>query len=145
MGWYDPRRILAILSDPVPVVLDGKINPCLLIIARRVHWIQSQILRIPDRFGFISSGPPLLQAHQTHKIVDIIIFDGSSIFVAALIMSIIVPRTRSRPVSATFMTMAAMYFWDLVLLYIEEIFFNPMRAADYDWEAFHKKMGLMHS
>lgn len=146
MDLFYIRLILAILSDPFPVVLDGKIHQGLLILARRVHWIQSRILRLPDRFGLVSSGPPLLQAHQAHKIANVIVgLDITSLFVGAVIAYRIVLRTRCRQTSVSIMVLAALYFWNLVLVYVEEIFFNPMRAPDYDWEALHKRMGLMQS
>lgn len=144
MDWYDPRRILAFLHNPFPVVVDGKIHPGLLILARRAHWIQSRVLCIPNQFGLISSGPPLLQAHQAHKIASIISLDMIINFVASLLVHRVVLGTRWR-VSAALMHVALLNFWYMVLLYIEEVFFNPMRAPDYDWEALYKRMGLIQS
>lgn len=44
---------------------EGTLNPVHLAIAERGYWIQSRILRIPDRFGYFSPGPLQLQAYQS--------------------------------------------------------------------------------
>jgi hypothetical protein len=51
---------LALRSD----VIDHSLNPVRLAIARRGYLIQSDILHIPDRFGYFSPGPPRLQAFE---------------------------------------------------------------------------------
>ena len=47
-----------------PAVIDGRLNPFCLALARWCYWIQSQIFHIPDRFAIISAGPPRLQVHE---------------------------------------------------------------------------------
>lgn len=73
LPWYDPRRILVTVIQPfrtqVPIVVDGKINPMLVARAQEGYWLQSRVLRIPDRYGFFVSGPPLLQAHEARKVI----------------------------------------------------------------------------
>ncbi|EQB58403.1 hypothetical protein CGLO_01351 [Colletotrichum gloeosporioides Cg-14] len=43
---------------------DYRLNTAHLAIATRGYYIQTEIFRIPERFGVFSPGPPRLQAHQ---------------------------------------------------------------------------------
>ena len=53
------RNIYAGIKDFLgPSIIDGRLNHVRLALATRCYWIQSRIFRIPDRFGFISPGPP---------------------------------------------------------------------------------------
>lgn len=140
MAWYDPRRILAFLNNPMPgKVVAGKINPKLLVIARRAYWVQSRVLRIPDQFGLVSSGPHLLRALQAYNLANHI-----SLYVGNLLITLLITNRDLGPrwrVSAS--TMAAACFWNIVYVYVKEVFFNPMRAPEYDWEALHRELGLV--
>lgn len=72
MAWYDPGQIIDLLTrNPIPIVVDDEISPILETIARRGYWVLSRVLRIPDRFGLLSSGPPLLQAFQAQKLYSL--------------------------------------------------------------------------
>lgn len=138
MVWYDPRKYVALYKrNNVPIVVDGKINPHLLVIAQRAYRVQSRVLRIPDRFGPFSSGPPLLQAHQANKLAALV---TEAVFpiVGATIMEWVVETRWWLPIS-----MAAVTFLFTISLYIQEIFFNPMRGADYNWAALHEEMGVV--
>lgn len=39
--------------------------------------------------------------------------------------------------------MAAISVLFITFIHVEHVFFNPMRASEYDWEALSKKMGLV--
>lgn len=91
LPWYDPRRII-ITTNPlrrfrtqIPIVVGGEINPMLLARAQRGYWLQSRVLRIPDRYGFFVAGPPLLQAHEAHKVL-ISTYDGIGPVISICIM-----------------------------------------------------------
>lgn len=43
---------------------NNTLNQTHLSIATKGYWFQSHILKIPDRYGFFSPGPPRLQVHQ---------------------------------------------------------------------------------
>lgn len=143
MAWYDPRRILATLftRTKIPIVVDGKINPTLLTLARRGYWFQSRVLHVPDSFGFFSSGPPLLQAHEAH------IFFVSAADAVGPVVSISMMECLDLFDIKWWLqaSMAAVTLLFVISVYVDEIFFNPMRASDYDWKARGKKMGLVHT
>lgn len=147
MAWYESRRILAFLTNPIPrKVVGGKLNPKLLMIARRAYWIQSRVLCIPDRFGLISSGPPLLRALQAYNLAYHISLDVVNLLlipITLLIISRILGPGRRRSAYYTACYLTACCFWNLVMVYVQEVFFNPMRAPDYDWEALHRELGLV--
>lgn len=138
MAWYDPRHILALYErGGIPIVVDGTITPILLVIARRGYWVQSRVLRIPDKFGLFSPGPPLLQAHQANRLA-VIGTDAVIPVVAAFIMEWVVGPTGWFPIS-----WAVIGLLFTISVYVAEVFYNPMRAPDYDWEALYEKMGLV--
>lgn len=138
MAWYDPRNIVAFHKrNNVPIVVEGKINPSLLAIAQRAYWVQSRVLRIPDRFGPFSSGPPLLQAHQANKLAAIVT-EVAIPLVGATIMEWVLETRWWLPI---FMGVMSLLF--AISVYVQEIFFNPMRGPDYNWTALHEKMGVV--
>lgn len=138
MAWYDPRRILALYERScIPIVVDGKITPILLVIAQRGYWVQSRVLHIPDKFGFFSSGPLLLQAHQANRLA-VIATDVVIPVVGVFIMEWVVDTRWWLPIS-----MAATALLFTISVYVAEVFYNPMRAPGYDWEALNKKMGVV--
>ncbi len=58
-----------------PAVIDGRLNPFRLALARWCYWIQSQIFHIPDCFAIISAGPPRLQVHECGMLlVKLVVF-----------------------------------------------------------------------
>lgn len=148
MAWYDPRRLLYNLFTlnlaipKIPIVVDGKINPILLTIARRGHWVQSRVLRIPDSFCYFSSGPPLLQALQTHAIA---VGFAEAVFTILMLQLVVgwlglFHTNRWLKVSLPTLTMHFVFS-----VYLEEILLNPRRASDYDWKARGEKMGLVQT
>lgn len=141
MAWYYPRHILALFKrTEIPIVVDGDINPDLLVVAQRGYWIQSRFLRIPERYGLFSSDPPLLQAHQAHKLV-MIATEAVAPVISASMTELMVFDTRWwLPLS-----MAAISLLYIISIYVGEIFFNPMRAPDYNWKGLSNKMGVVQS
>lgn len=138
MAWYDPRHILAFYERHcIPIVVDGKINPYLLLIAQRGYWVQSRVLRIPDKFGLFSSGPPLLQAHQANRLA-VIVAEAVIPVVSVFHLEWVLETRGWFPIYT-----AATSLLFTISVYVVEVFYNPMRAADYDWEAFSKKMGVV--
>ncbi|KAI1781465.1 hypothetical protein F4818DRAFT_436655 [Hypoxylon cercidicola] len=47
-----------------PSEVKKSLNPAHLALGARGYEIQSRLLRIPDRYGFFSPGPPRLQVHE---------------------------------------------------------------------------------
>lgn len=146
LPWYDPRRILVTAIQPfrtqVPIVVDDKINPMLVVRAQEGYWLQSRVQRIPDRYGFFVSGPPLLQAHDARKAI-ISTTDGVSPVVGFCVSEAFgVIDTQWR----LSLALVVITFLFLISVYVGEIFYNPMRLTpDYDWEALGKKRGLVWS
>ncbi|KAL1856260.1 hypothetical protein Daus18300_010832 [Diaporthe australafricana] len=122
----------------VPIVVDGKINPDLLAIARGAYWVQSRVLHIPDRFGPYSSGPPLLQAFEGQRLASIAT-EAIAPVVCATLMELMVWE-----VGWWFpLSLAAISVLFIISIYVEDVFFNKMRAPDYNWKALSKKMGIV--
>lgn len=42
-------------------------------------------------------------------------------------------------------SMASGFLLSVVSIYVEEVFFNPMRAPDYNWSALNEKMGVVQT
>lgn len=140
MAWYEPSRIFALFrARYFPRVVDGTINPSLLAIARRGYWVQSRLLRLPDRFGFFSSGPPLLQAHQGRKFATLVMDAVVTVVTAMLVQWWWGVAMWWHPITPS----NASILYLTIFLYVEEVFSNPLRAPDYDWEAMNRKMGLV--
>ena len=62
------KLISNILAIPKGVfagqIVNNQLNPLHLAVTTTGYRIQSRTLRIPDRFGFFSPGPPRLQVHE---------------------------------------------------------------------------------
>ena len=56
-----------------PEIIDDGLNPVLLSVATRGHWVQSHILHIPDQYGFFSPGPPRRQVFEASRLVVVTI------------------------------------------------------------------------
>lgn len=140
MAWYNPRNILAHLRRKrAPIVVDGKINPELLEIAQWGHWLQSRVLHIPDRYGLLSSGPPLLQAFQARKVGEIVTEAVGRTISASLVELMVFETGWWLPLAT-----ASVCLLFTVSIYVEEVFFNPMRAPDYNWSSLNERMGVAH-
>lgn len=137
------RYIVAhrLLHTEIPIVVDGKINPHLVDTGGRGYWIQSQVLRIPDQYGFFVSGPPLLQAQEAH-IFTISFTDAVCPVISIMMMELLDLFDMGWRLPGS---TAAAVFCYLIATYVREVFFNPRRlhASEYDWDALGEKMGLV--
>lgn len=146
MAWYEPRRIL--FGNPVPkLVVGGEVNPKLHKIAQGVCWFQSRVLRIPDRYGVVSSGPPLLRAIQAYYLTWFAILDVPSVVFGRMLglwiwKFFLRPRGWFPAASGSSLYIVLYIAMFLVFYYVQEVFFNPMRAPDYDWDALERKLGI---
>lgn len=113
-----------------PDVTDHGLNPVRLAIATWGYWIQSQALRIPDRFGYFSPGPPRLQVHEATNFLLIVLCIGPcTIFfggLAALMLKLLGKPVTGLIVALCGLTMATMGF----SLAAHE----TQRASDYKWD-----------
>lgn len=55
---------------------DGSLNPVRLRWARRAYHFQSRVLHIPDRFAFVSPGPPRLQVFEVGALAVVVLYLG---------------------------------------------------------------------
>lgn len=62
---------------------DSGPNPLFLAIGTRGYYVQSQILRVPQRFGVFSPGPPLLQVHQASFLSFLVILFAVEFFLSS--------------------------------------------------------------
>ncbi|KAL2693601.1 hypothetical protein Neosp_000161 [[Neocosmospora] mangrovei] len=62
---------------------DGGPNPLFLAIGTRGYYVQSRILRVPQRFGVFSPGPPLLQVHQASFLTFLVILFAVEFFLSS--------------------------------------------------------------
>lgn len=105
-------------------------------VGNKVYWIQSQILCIPDRYGFFSPGPPPLQRHQA---CTFIAFSVPMIFGFFTLASIIVyfrvakPDHDHPPLWGVFLVFifVTVPFWAVV--WVMNLY-DKRRAPDYQWE-----------
>lgn len=95
---------------------------------------------MPDRFGLFSSGPPLLQAYQSQKLT-IVTSEAVIPTVTVLILELGDLGLDTRGWLPAFMAVVSLLF--TISVYVEEVFFNPMRAPNYHWEALSKKIGVV--
>ena len=95
-------------------------------------------LHIPDRYGVFSPGPPLLQAYQANELTLIIIM-----VIAMVIFSVVRKLVLSKNVQWFPESTVALCAGSVISFYFGEVFFNPMRAPDYDWNSPNKNPGLV--
>ena len=116
-----------------PPVVDGRLNPVSLALATRCYWIQSRVFRIPDRFGFISAGPPRLQVEESVILFIAVFLTIQMFFLAGITVFIVSLMDGDRPVKS----LAAMLF--LLTMSVPGFFWldlclSPRRAPGYVWE-----------
>ena len=111
-------------------VKDGQLNPVQLAFARRGYWVQSHILRIPERFGIFSSGPARLQVHQACFFAVMVFSVG---FTSALwIACILLLRDMGPQIYLFAGVVAAMEVGLVVFMWVVG-WYDRHRAPDYDW------------
>ncbi|KAK6954768.1 hypothetical protein Daesc_004737 [Daldinia eschscholtzii] len=55
------------------VIHNNTLNPVRLAVGARCYRIQSRLLRIPDRYGIFSPGPPRLQVYQAGRFMGFLL------------------------------------------------------------------------
>jgi hypothetical protein len=113
-------------------VIDHNLNPVHLAIARRGYAIQSNVLRIPDRFGFFAPGPPRLQAYNGAKFAALVLVHGFLFVWETVYVALYVRRGWPNPVGVTVYLMAVhLIFFSIV--YVATLL-NPRRLPYHTWE-----------
>ncbi|RYP07058.1 hypothetical protein DL764_002749 [Monosporascus ibericus] len=117
-----------------PQIIDNRLNPYHLAVATRAYWIQSHILRIPDRFGFFSPSPPRLQVHQSDWLIILVTMFGVLLCTAFFLSGTValLYRLGERPVPTLLGPMVALTVVTMASLWVLQCF-DPRRALDYDW------------
>jgi len=115
------------------VIASNTLNPVHLAIATRGYWIQSRILRIPDRYGFFSPGPPRLQAYQGNLFIPIFIMVVCLIFCGAVISYLLSFKPDHVPIWKALIFLAMPGSGTIAMIWISECF-SKHRAQDHDWE-----------
>ncbi|RYP48775.1 hypothetical protein DL768_005368 [Monosporascus sp. mg162] len=117
-----------------PQIIDNRLNPYRLAVATRAHWIQSHILRIPDRFGFFSPGHLRLQVHQSVGFTYLVIMFGILLCADFLIYGAValLYTLEKRPVPRLLGPMVALMVAVVASLWVLEGF-DRHRAPDYNW------------
>ncbi len=109
---------------------NGRVKSAPRQIATGGYWIQSHVLRIPDRFGFFSSGPPQLQVYQGALFGFLAVHVAISALFGALIVWWI--KRHGRPVTTLVRGMAAMWVAMAAVIWVSECV-HPHRGPDYVW------------
>ncbi|KAL7915840.1 hypothetical protein GGI35DRAFT_430809 [Trichoderma velutinum] len=111
-------------------VQNGQPNPVHVTIASRGYDFQSRVLRIPDRFGWFTRGPPRRSAYEGYTFVYICVFLG----VEAILLSICLIAVDSIGQPIMTLSIALLVFYVMVLALIwAVIIHSPQRKPDYYW------------
>jgi len=101
-------------------------------IAARGYWIQSHILQIPNRFGFFSPGPPLLQEFEGGWFVVALVLHAPVVFISAFIVGLLSLQPDHPPLWRITTALAVLLATSLAAVWIL-MATNGRRAPDYDW------------
>lgn len=121
-----------------PAVIDGRLNQSHLALATRCYWIQSRILRIPDRFGFFASGPPRLQVEESGILVFVVFVTCHLVFYAGLAVYL-VSLLGNRPVKSFAALMGLICLTPLGFVWIH-LCWSSRRHPDYVWKDWKVRM-----
>ncbi len=124
--------IIGFLSPQI--TKDKKLNPVHLALGIRGYWIQSQVLHIPDRFGFFSPGPPRLQVHQAFLLLPMLLAVITTSFWGAFAICLAVLNNKDNSLPAWRITevVVVLVVGGADVLYIGFLF-DPCLAQNYDW------------
>lgn len=113
--------------------MDGRLNVHHIALASQGYWLQSRILRIPDEYGFFSSGPAPLQEFQgaiaTCTCVSLCVSCLVEIF--TLVMTGL--HRGLLPVVKLAACFAALRMFVLVIVWVA-VLYDVRRAPDFNWE-----------
>jgi hypothetical protein len=125
------KSLAAVKGFWAPDVVDNRLNPVHLAVARHGYWIQLHILHIPDRFGFFSSGPPRLQAYEGASFATLVICYGLLIIWGGF--SVLLLNIGGFPNTRLMMTVMAVALVTSMVPILGLARFGRRRAPDYDW------------
>lgn len=114
---------------------NGSINPALLAIAIRGHWVQSQIFHIPDRWGFFPPGPPRLQVYEGQAFVGIVVAHSFTNMLGPIAVYLVIRN--NRPVTCLVAALVALELSMLAFLWMVSMS-DRRRAPDFDWDDLKK-------
>jgi len=115
------------------VTASKTLNPVHLAIATRGYWIQSQILCIPNRYGFFSPGPPRLQVYQAFLSIALLVMIVLDIFLGALVVLLIALKPNNKPIWKFVVVMVAYVGSVVAAIWVLECY-SKHRAPDYEWD-----------
>ncbi|KAH7113258.1 hypothetical protein B0J11DRAFT_146211 [Dendryphion nanum] len=113
-------------------IVDNNLNEHLLAAAKTGYRIQSQVLKIPTRFGFFSPGPPRLQVNEAYACAVLLFGIGFTTVYSCFIVLWIKIRgipnaSRMAAVLAVIQTMVIILHWVLACT-------SKRRAPGFVWE-----------
>lgn len=120
-----------------PSVVDGRLNPTCLALATQCYWIQSRILRIPDRFGFFSSSPRL-QVEEIGIFVLVVFVTSHMAYYAALVVYLAYLKG-DRPVKSFAAMMSLLTLTVPVGIWLH-LCFSERRQPEYVWKDWKVRM-----
>jgi hypothetical protein len=74
------------MIEPETSTPGDALSPWKLEMATRGYYIQSKILHIPDRFGFLSPGPPSLQVFDVDGVIALLVYLSIMCAIEALVL-----------------------------------------------------------
>jgi hypothetical protein len=112
-------------------IVNNSLNPVRLAIGTRGYRIQSQTLRIPDRIGFFSPGPPRLQVSEAASFIMLVLHTCLGVIAGACVvfMTRLLGLPNAFKAGAVFLAFVVVQngiIWVMVA-------YNPRRAPEYDW------------
>ncbi|TID02395.1 hypothetical protein CH35J_003663 [Colletotrichum higginsianum] len=112
-----------------PQVIDNRLNPVHLAIGIFGYQIQTEILGIPEQYGFFSSGPPRLQVSQG---IMFPAYVSLAAFPLVFLGVIVLLRGNENVDAWILMRFIAITASVTVLFWYLE-YADPRRAPDYEW------------
>jgi hypothetical protein len=113
-------------------IINGRLNPTHFATATSAYHIQARTLRVPNRFGFFSSGPHRLQVREASIFICLV---GSICFTVILFGFMIYPLTLGPPGDTVKLlaVVLSLVVFKILLFWVLDCS-NPRRAPGYQWE-----------
>lgn len=125
-------KLLSIPDSLYPQITGSNtLNPVLLALATRAHWIQAHVLHIPDRYGFFSPSPPRLQVWQAFLFLKIFTMVICSIPLGASILYHASSRPNHKPLSIIALCLAMPAAGAIAFLWVSECYNGGPRGNDW--------------
>lgn len=133
------RNTYTLIKDFLgPSVIDGEPNPVRLALAQRCYWVQSRIFRIPDRFGFISAGPPRLQVEESFVFVVVVWCISQSVIYGGFVV-FVVHLMGDKPVKSTAALLCLLTISVVGMIWVH-LCCSARRAPGYVWEDWKERV-----